>query len=109
MSAVNYTKKWHLLRKMALSKVRVKPYKSNPIIVTGKAICAVIYDSTSIAVTWNVTNGPCEPIQAGTPAVQLNIIKFSHKTGTFHWFFMIQNNSTNSNMSFPISTQLLRD
>ena len=32
------------LKKMVLSKVRIKPYKSNSITVTGEAIRAVTYD-----------------------------------------------------------------
>ena len=65
-----------------------------------------MFDSTSIAVTWHRINGPCEPIQAGTAAAQLNIIKFRHKAGTFHRGFMIENNSKekNAEMSFPTST-----
>ena len=59
----------------------------------GNSICAVMFDSTSIAVTWHRINGPCEPLQAGTAAAQLNTIKFSHKSGNLHRVFMIQNNS----------------
>ena len=63
---------------MVPSKVLIKPYKSNPITNTGEAICAMIYNSTSILVTWwNIINGPCEPILAGNATVQLNIIKFN--------------------------------
>ena len=42
---------------------------------------------------WHRLNGPCEPILAGTAAVQSNIIKFNHKLGSFYPVLMIQNNS----------------
>ena len=66
----------------------------------------MIFDSTLIAVTWHRINGPCEPIQAGTAAAQLNIIKFSHKAGTFYRVFMIQTTlkKKNAEISFPAST-----
>ena len=86
---INYAKKWNLLTKMVSSKVRIKPYKSNPITVIGGAICAVKYNSTSIVVTWHIISDPCEPILAGTAALQLNIIQFSHKPATFHPVLMI--------------------
>ena len=80
---IHFAKKWSLLTKIVSSKVRIKPYKSNPITVIGEAICTVIYNSTSIPVTWNIINEPCEPILAGTAGPQLNIIKFNHKPSTF--------------------------
>ena len=86
---IHFAKKWSLLTKIVSSKVRIKPYKSNPITVIGGAICAVKYNSTSIVVTWHIISDPCEPILAGTAALQLNIIQFSHKPATFHPVLMI--------------------
>ena len=90
---MNHANKRNLLKKIVPSKVRTKPYKSNPITVTGEAICAVTCDSTSILVTWHLINGPCEPMLVGSAAVQLNIIKFNHKPVKFHLVLTIQNNS----------------
>ena len=58
-------KKWGLLDKMIPSKVKIKPYNSEPIAVHGEARCAVTFGSTSIPVVWHIISGSSEPILSG--------------------------------------------
>ncbi|ESP03022.1 hypothetical protein LOTGIDRAFT_156980 [Lottia gigantea] len=76
-------KRWNLLDKLVSSKVRIKPYMSNPIAVHGNAICSVTFGSISVPVEWHVISGFCEPILSGDKALQLGIINFSPKAETF--------------------------
>ena len=47
-------KKLGLLDKMVPSKVKIKPYNSEPIAVHGEARWAVTFGSTSILVVWHI-------------------------------------------------------
>ncbi|ESP05193.1 hypothetical protein LOTGIDRAFT_152003 [Lottia gigantea] len=76
-------KRWNLLDKLVSSKVRIKPYMSNPISVHGTAICSVTFGSISVPVEWQVISGFCEPILSGDKALQLGIINFSPKAEIF--------------------------
>ena len=55
-------------------KVKIHPYKSEPISVKGTAWCSVAFGDRSVQVEWNIINVDCEPIISGTTAVQLGII-----------------------------------
>ena len=57
--------KWGLLDKLEPSKVKIQPYKSDPIPVHGTARCAVSFGTSIIPVEWHVISGSCEPILSG--------------------------------------------
>lgn len=88
----NQAKQWGILDRMAPSRVKIKPYNSMPINVQGEARCAVSFGSSSIPVVWHIISGSCEPILAGLAAVQLGIIQFNSKPGTFQPVLMMGNN-----------------
>ena len=77
---------WH---KMVKSKVKIKPYKSEPIPVQGEVRCAVTFGETSVPVIWHIISGSCEPILAGSVAMQLGIISFTQQPTIFHPVTMI--------------------
>lgn len=83
-------KKWGLLGKMYPSKIKIKPYNSNPIKVHGEARCAVTYGSTSVPVVWHIISGDCEPILSGNSSLQLGIIEFKKPEETFQPILMIE-------------------
>ena len=47
--------KWGILDRMVPSKLRIKPYKSEPISVFGEARCSVTFGGTSIV--WHIISG----------------------------------------------------
>lgn len=83
-------KKWGLLDKMVPSKIRIKPYNSEPIAVYGEARCAVTFGTSSIPVVWHIISGSCEPILSGNAALQLGIIQFRKTEDTFQPILMIE-------------------
>ena len=70
-------KSWGLLEKMQSSKIKIKPYNSEPIKVRGASRCAVTFGTRSIPVIWYIVDGLCEPILGGNSAVQLGIVQFN--------------------------------
>ena len=88
-------RKWGLLDKLSPSKVKVKPYKSEPIQVYGEARCSVTFGSTSVPVVWHVLSGNSEAILSGNAALQLGIIKFTDSADTFQPILMIKSNKDN--------------
>lgn len=83
-------KKWGLLEKMVPSKLKIKPYRSDPIPVLGEARCSVSFGNVSVPVVWHVISGSCEPILSGNAALQLGIIQFNRKDTTFQPVLMIE-------------------
>ncbi len=88
--------RWKLLDRMLPSEVKLKPYNSSPISVLGVARCAVTFGSTSVPVEWHIISGSCEPILAGSAALQLGIIKFARSPGAFHPVLMIDKDAIGS-------------
>ena len=82
-------KRWGILNRMVPSKVKLKPYKSEPIPVHGTARCAVSFGRTTIPVIWHIISGSCEPILSGVASCQLGIIKFNSAPETFQAINMI--------------------
>ena len=68
-------KKLDLLAKMVPSSSKIKPYKSAPISVYGKARCAVSFGESSVPVVWHIIPGSCEPVLDGNTSVQLGIVQ----------------------------------
>ena len=85
-------RKWGLLDKLSPSKVKVKPYQSEPIKVHGEARCSVTFGSISVPVVWHVLSENCEAILSGNAALQLRIIKFNDSAETFQPILMINSN-----------------
>ena len=83
-------RKWGILDKMVASKVKIKPYNSEPIPVFGEARCAVTFGRTSIPVNWHIISGSCEPILSGNAALQLGIIQFNKSVDTFQPILMMK-------------------
>ena len=83
-------RKWGILDRMVPSKVKIKPYSSDPIPVFGEARCAVTFGRTSIPVNWHIISGSCEPILSGNAALQLGIIQFNKSEDTFQPILMIK-------------------
>ena len=82
-------KTWDLLAKMVPSSAKIKPYKSAPISVYGKARCAVSFGETSIPVVWHIISGSCEPVLDGNTSVQLGIVEFKSKPSPLQPVLMI--------------------
>ena len=82
-------KKWDLLVKMVPSSAKIKPYKSAPISVYGKARCAVSFGETSMPVVWHIISGSCEPVLDGNTSVQLGIVEFKSKPSPLQLVLMI--------------------
>ena len=82
-------KKWDILAKMVPSCAKIKPYKSAPISVYGKARCAVSFEESSIPVVWHIISGSCEPVLDGNTSVQLGIVEFKSKPSTLQPVVMI--------------------
>ena len=89
-------RKWGILDRLSPSKVKVKPYKSDPIQVYGEARCSVTFGSTSIPVVWHVISGNSEAILSGNAALQLGIIQFSETPDTFQPILMIESDDKES-------------
>ena len=68
-------KKLDLLAKMVPFSSKIKPYKSAPISVYGKARCAVSFGESSVPVVWHIIPGSCEPVLDGNTSVQLGIVQ----------------------------------
>ena len=83
---------WDILKDMERSKVKIHPYKSEPISVKRTAWCSVAFGDRSVPVEWNIINGDCEPIISGTTAVQLGIIELHKHTETVNLVNMIKVN-----------------
>ena len=83
-------KKWGLLGKLTPSKIKIKPYNSDPIKVYGEARCAVTYGSTSVSVLWHVISGSSEPILSGNASLQLGIIEFKKPDDVFEPILLIE-------------------
>ena len=96
-------RKWGILNKMVESKVRIQPYKSDPIPVYGTARCAVSFGTTIIPVDWHIISGSCEPILSGTASRQLSIIRFNATPDTYEPIHMIAEHAD------PESKQDLQD
>ena len=82
-------KRWGILDRLVPSKVKLKPYKSDPIPVHGTARCAVSFGRTTIPVEWHIISGSCEPILSGVASCQLGIIKFNSTPDTFEAINMV--------------------
>ena len=89
-------RKWGILDRLSPSKVKVKPYKSDPIQVYGEARCSVTFGSTYIPVVWYIISGSCEAILSGNSALQLGIIHFSDTPDTFQPILMIESDDKES-------------
>ena len=76
---------------MTPPSIKIKPYKSDPILVYGKARCAVTFGSTSVPVKWHIISGYCGPMLVANIALQPGIISFTEKTETFEPILMIGN------------------
>lgn len=74
---------------MIPSKIKIKPYNSTPIPLYGEARCGVTFGSTSIPVVWHVVSGSCEPVLAGSSALQLGIIAFNPDPEVFQPVLMM--------------------
>ena len=85
--------KWGILDRMVPSKLRIKPYKSEPISVFGEARCSVTFGRTSIPVVWHIISGSCDPILSGNAALQLGIIQFNKTEEAFQPILMIEKES----------------
>ena len=83
-------RKWGILDRMVHSKVKIKPYNSEPIPVFGEARCAVTFGRTSIPVNWHIISGSCEPILSGNAALQLGIIQFNKSADIIQPILMIE-------------------
>ena len=83
-------RKWGILGRLTPSKVKVKPYNSDPIEVYGEARCSVTYGSTSIPVIWHVISGNSEAILSGNSSLQLGIIEFKRVDDTYQPILMIE-------------------
>ena len=68
--------KWGLVDRMSKTNVRIKPYKSDAISVSGVSTCGVSFGDRTVPVQWHIIEEPCEPILAGKKATHLGIIQF---------------------------------
>ena len=82
-------RKWGILDRLTPSKVKIKPYESDPIQVYGEARCSVTFGLTSIPVVWHVISGNSEAILSGNAALQLGIVQFNGTADTFQPVLMI--------------------
>ena len=85
-------RKWGILDRLTPSKVKIKPYHSEPIAVYGEARCSVTYGSTSIPVIWHIISGSSEAVLSGNAALQLGIIQLNKVDDTFQPILMIESN-----------------
>ncbi len=90
-------KNWGILKRMVPSKVKIQPYKSDPIAVHGTARCAVSFGNTTIPVDWHIISGSCEPILSGPASSQLGIIRFNATPDAFEPINMISE-TANANL-----------
>ena len=51
---IDTAKRWNLLSKMSVTRVRIKPYKSNTIPAVGVSTCGVSFGSRTISVHWYI-------------------------------------------------------
>ena len=80
---------WGLLDRMTPSKIRIHPYKSQPIPIRGIATCAVSFKDRVIPVDFHILPGSCEPILSGSHALQLKIISFDDEEEPFNPILMV--------------------
>ena len=88
---------------MIKSKIKIQPYKSDPIPVYGIAWCAVSFGATSLPVEWHIISGYCEPILSDTTSQQLGIINFNSTPDSYEPIQMIDQHAE------PASKQNLQD
>ena len=88
-------RKWGILDRLTPSKVKIKPYHSEPLAVYGEARCSVAYGSTSVPVIWHGISGSSEAVLSGNAALQLGIIQLNKADDTFQPILMIDSNKDN--------------
>ena len=88
--------KWGILDRMVKTKIKIQPYKSDPIPIYGIARCAVSFGSTSVPVEWHIISGSCAPILSGIISRQLGIISFNEKPNTYEPIQMIDSHADTS-------------
>ena len=84
---------WGILNRIIPSTIRIYPYRSDPIQIRGTALCSVSFKDRSIPVNFHILPGSCQPILAGTTALQLKIITFDGSDESYNPILMIDNDA----------------